>query len=137
MSADHSTDSTPAFKQPIIGPTHPRQDCETIWQHYLTAWTAIPAQQRQQLIQLATTPTFNYTDKLASSTGADALAAHMATFQSQVTGATFRTDRLDLHHLYGRAEYTMLDGSGKELLRGVDFVEFAEDGRLCRVVGFF
>lgn len=135
MSTDQSTTPTAAFTQSTIGPTHPQQ--QTIWQHYLTAWTDQPPQQHNHHIILSTTPHFTYTDKLASSTGTTQLTAHMQQFQSQMSGASFRSDSLVLHHSYGRAEYTMVDSSGKDVLKGTDFIEVADDGRLCKVVGFF
>ena len=136
MAVEPSTDAT-SFGMPVVGPTHSTQHCEQIWQQYCTAWTAIPAQQRQHLIQQATAPHITYTDKLAHITGHAALTKHMEMFQSQAAGASFTTNKLTLHHQCGQAQYTMLDGSGRAVFDGVDFIEFAEDGRLCKVVGFF
>ena len=132
-----AAETATAFGLRIVGPAQPQHLCEQAWQRYCTAWTAIPTQQRQQLLEQSVTPTIHYTDKLTDSTGYDTLTRHIELFQTHATGASFITKQLSLHHRYGRAEYTCVDAGGKAVLDGVDFIEFADDGRICNIVGFY
>ncbi|MFD9737267.1 nuclear transport factor 2 family protein [Umezawaea sp. NPDC059074] len=78
--------------------------------------------------------------------GADGLARHIAGFQEQFPGASLApTSGLDGHHLVGRFSWVMSSPSPIVVdevplghsIPGQDFVEFGEDGKIRRIVGFF
>ena len=125
------------YGEPVIGPTHPRQQCEQLWQQYATAWTAIPATACQQLIEQCLHPSVQYVDKQARVVGWAEVTRRIELFRTKVAGASFRVSALTLHHEYGRGEWAGVDSEGKVWLEGVDFIEFAEDGRICKLVGFY
>jgi hypothetical protein len=89
----------------------------------------------------------SYTDPMTDPVvGVDGLARHILGFTRQFPGATMApTSGLDAHHLVGRFSWLMssptpIVADGVALgtaLPGQDFVEFTEDGRIRRIVGFF
>ena len=78
-----------------------------------------------------------YVDKLAHVTGSESLVRHIEMFQSQLPGASFTITGLAMHHSYCRVDYVCVDGSGKAVLEGTDIMEFAEDGRISKIIGFY
>ena len=48
-----------------------------------------------------------------------------------------RTSALDVHHGRGRYSWELVAPTGAVGVSGVDFVEFADDGRVRRITGFF
>ena len=78
--------------------------------------------------------------------GVDGLTEHILGFTRQFPDVTMApTSGLDAHHLVGRFSWLMssptsIVADGVDLgtaLPGQDFVEFTEDGRIRRIVGFF
>ena len=125
------------FGTPVVGPVHSQQHCEQTIQQYADTWSAIPTQHRQHLMHAALHPSITYSDKLSQARGYEQLAGNIEQFQVRFAGARFVTNKIMLHHQYGRLDYTMVDGQGAHVMDGTDFIEFADDGRLCKIVGFF
>ncbi len=48
-----------------------------------------------------------------------------------------RTSALDVHHGRGRYSWDLVAPTGTVGVSGVDFVEFADDGKVRRITGFF
>lgn len=48
-----------------------------------------------------------------------------------------RTTDLDTHHDHARYRWALVGPDGTKAVEGTDFAEFAADGRLVRIVGFF
>ena len=48
-----------------------------------------------------------------------------------------RTSEVDAHHFVCRFNWQLMRGDGTRGAESVDFVEFAADGKICRVTGFF
>ena len=48
-----------------------------------------------------------------------------------------RASALDAHHDVARFGWRLVLGDGSTALEGIDFVQFAADGRIGRIVGFF
>jgi len=69
--------------------------------------------------------------------GIDGIDALMAAVQSQFPGHTFRrTSGIDAHHGVARYSWDMVGQDGAVALSGLDVAEFADDGRLVRILGF-
>lgn len=91
--------------------------------------------------------TGSYTDPATDPiVGVDALARHIHGFTQQFPDAALApTSAVDTHHLVGRFSWvitspTPMIAGGDDLgteIPGLDFVEFTEDGRIQRIVGFF
>lgn len=114
---------------------------------YAHAWQLHTPEDIRATLDRCWTPTSTYTDPITDPvTGSAELAAVIMDFGSRFTGAALKpTSELDTHHDVGRFTWTMtapepivVDGIyyGTEI-PGLDFLEFAEDGRIARVVGFF
>jgi hypothetical protein len=69
--------------------------------------------------------------------GHQALSAYMADLQRQMPGVHFVTRRFTVHHGRSMAQWHMLDGQARPMGDGVSFCEYADDGRLRRMTGFF
>jgi len=70
--------------------------------------------------------------------GPEGLDATFAAVQALYPGHTFRrVTGVDRHHEVGRYGWEMIDADAAVVLAGTDVVDFAPDGRLTRVVGFF
>jgi hypothetical protein len=91
--------------------------------------------------------TGSYTDPTTDPVvGVDGLTRHILDFVEQFPDVALNpTSGLDAHHTVGRFSWMMSSPTpivvdGVDLgthLPGQDFVEFAEDGRIQRIVGFF
>ena len=105
---------------------------------YFDAWNEIEGDKRRQLIEQAWADECRYVDALADATGHDAIDGNVAAVQEQFRGHRFRrSSGVDAHHDRARFEWELLDATGGTVVVGVDYAEFAEDGRLRVVAGFF
>ena len=125
------------FGLPVLGPVQPREQCEKRWQQYTDAWSAFSASDRERLIHASLSPDIVYATKLAQLSGHKALINFMEEFQQKVPGAKFVNNALNLHNSYGQSEYAMVDATGKQVMEGSDYCEWAEDGRVSKVVSYF
>lgn len=110
---------------------------ETTWATYTAAWQAGADAERQALLARAVGPDCHYADPLVQLQGTQALSAYMQDLQRQVPGVHFATRRFMVHHGRSMAQWHMLDGRAQVVGEGISFGEYAEDGRLRRMTGFF
>ena len=123
---------------PLAQLAHPRDKCEQTWQHYVDAWSSPQPQQRLTHLQQALAPDFSYADKAMHITASyDEFVRHIGQMHEQYTGMHSETQKLYLYHAVGLADHTSVDGQGKVVLNGREYVEFAEDGRINRVQSFY
>ena len=119
---------------------HPLSQCEQMWETYVQAWSTTTNPQRQQLLERCLTPAIHVLGDHSHMVGYDGLQQNIATFQARMgsSGAVMRTCKFRVHHSYGRAQYVCTSGDGSVVLveDGVDFLEFADDGRICKIVAF-
>ena len=113
----------------------PAADHAAVWQAYTDAWQV--GSDRRALFEANLAPNCIYTDPLVQANGYDELDAYMADFHVQVPGGHFVTEQFAEHHGLGLIHWTMRDGAGRQIGGGTSFAEFAEDGRLRRMTGFF
>ena len=104
---------------------------------YTAAWKAASDTERQALLARAVGPDCHYADPLMQVDGTPALSAYMADLQRQVPGVHFETRRFIVHHGRSMAQWHMLDAQEQVIGEGTSFGEYAEDGRLRRMTGFF
>jgi hypothetical protein len=70
--------------------------------------------------------------------GHDGIAALGDIIQAHYAGQRFRrTSTVDAHHGTARYAWALVAPDGSTTLSGLDVAEFAADGTLARVVGFF
>ncbi len=107
---------------------------------YAAAWCEPDEAVRRRLLERAWTDDGTYTDPLAHVAGREALVQHIGVFHQQAPGARIvRASGIDEHHRLLRFGWRILGATQPPLtaLEGCDFGELADDGRLCRIVGFF
>jgi len=105
---------------------------------YGDAWNEPDAAQRAALLEDAWSDHGVYEDPMGRADGRDALVAHIGGFQQQMPG--HRIDMASGVDSYGnlfRFAWVMRDATGNVALEGMDFGEFADDGRIARITGFF
>lgn len=105
---------------------------------YCAAWNVADAGERQALLEKSWAVDGTYTDPRTDLAGRAALFAHIARVQAGRPGSRIEmVGALDLHHSVLRFAWRLVDARGATVVEGVDFGEFAADGRLQRIVGFF
>jgi hypothetical protein len=105
---------------------------------YGAAWNERDESARRKLLEEAWADDAVYCDPTATVTGRDALVEHIAGFHQMFSGA--RVDQasgVDEHDGWLRFAWTMVGADGATIMDGFDCGEFASDGRLHRIVGFF
>jgi hypothetical protein len=112
-------------------------DFESTWATYTAAWKAGSDEQRRALLGRAVQADCHYADPLVQAEGWQALSDYMGDLQRQVPGVHFVTGRFTVHHGRSMAQWRMLDGQARTVGEGVSFGEYAADGRLRRMTGFF
>jgi hypothetical protein len=91
----------------------------------------------QQLLKCVWTDQGIYTDPTVYGEGRDRLNQIIGTFHQRAPGSHFElTSAIDVHHGFVRFGWKLTFGNGTAM-QGIDFGELAEDGRLCKIVGFF
>ena len=105
---------------------------------YCEAWNVAGDAERRALLEKSWTDDGSYTDPRTDLQGRDALAAHIARVQAGRPGSRIvMMSGVDLHHRSLRFAWRLVDAAGNTVVEGIDFGEFAADGRLRRIVGFF
>ena len=107
-------------------------------QAYVDAWSDIDEAKRRELLDAAWADDGVYCDPLATLSGRSALEEHIAGFTERMPGHTIvLTTGVDIHDGFARFGWEMRQPDGAQLTEGMDFVTFAPDGRISRVIGFF
>ncbi|MCK2244530.1 MULTISPECIES: nuclear transport factor 2 family protein [unclassified Crossiella] len=114
---------------------------------YAAAWSGNDAETIAAAFARCWAPAGTYTDTVTDTVvGVEGMVQLILGMRAQYPGFTLRpTSALDTHHNVGRFSWLMTSPEpivaagvdyGREL-PGVDFVEFAPDNRITRIVGFF
>lgn len=105
---------------------------------YVAAWNMVDAPQRAEALARVMTPDAVYCDPSTRAEGIAAIARCIGQVQAAYPGGRIaRTSRLDTHHLCGRFHWQLTWADGRSLPESLDVVEFAPDGRIRSVTGFF
>lgn len=124
----------PAHAQAVSGNGLSRDSTASL---FCAAWNATQAVERDRLLERSFSQHGTYTDPDSHVASRAALSDSIGLVLSRTPGARITCSHAQVHHDTMRMAWVMVDANGKELLRGVDFGEFADDGRLRRIIGFF
>ena len=105
---------------------------------YLAAWNEPDAAKRMALLDKAWADGGVYIDPLSDVKGRDGLSDTIAGFHTQQPGAAIViASGIDQHHNQIRFRWDFIGADGKVAVAGIDVGEFAPDGRLARIIGFW
>ena len=105
---------------------------------YDEAWNASELSERRRLLEEALTDDCELVEPRGRFVGREAIVERLTGFTERFPAARVDiTSKVDEHNGFARYGWTIVDRDGAEVLRGIDVVERATDGRLRRVVMFF
>lgn len=105
---------------------------------YDQAWNTSDASERRRLLGQALTDDCELVEPRGRFPGREAIIDRIDGFTARFPGARVDiTSKVDEHNGFGRYGWRIVDREENELLSGIDLVERATDGRLCRIVMFF
>ncbi len=105
---------------------------------YCAAWNETDAVVRAEILSRVLAPGAIYADPTVRTQGVVELVAHIDQVFRRYPGSTIvRTSNVDSHHSLARFAWKKVLADGTSLPEGIDFVTFADDGRLTSIVGFF
>lgn len=107
------------------------------WEAYTAAWKPESAARRRSLFAQTLRADCEYRDPLVHAVGWDALEAYMQDFHRQVPGGHFVTTSFMAHHGRSIAQWEMRGADAAVLGQGVSYAEYADDGKLRAMNGFF
>lgn len=105
---------------------------------YGAAWLERDPAARLRLLEDAWADDGVYCDPQVLLTGRAALVDHIGAFQASAPGCeiVITSEALE-HHDAAFFRWAMRDAAGADLLLGLDVAVFGDDGRICRLTGFF
>jgi hypothetical protein len=113
-------------------------DITTVVDKHLAGYCEPDAARRTELIAAAWAEDGSLIDPPFDGTGRDGIAAMADAVLTHYAGHTFRrTTDVDTHHQFGRYGWALVGPDGAVAVSGTDYIEFNDDGRLVRIVGFF
>ncbi len=105
---------------------------------YVDAWNEPATDARGQLLAGAMTPDGAYVDPTKKMDSPAAIAEYIGRALAEFPGRRIvRTSAVDAHNSVCRFNWQLVRPDGTRAPESVDFVEFAADGRIRRVTGFF
>ncbi len=110
---------------------------ESIWECYSSAWKATSRDEKIAIFADCLVEDCTYNDPQANTSGWDELAEHMLRFHQQIPGGHFVTKYFMTHSDKSIAQWDMVDASGSVVGTGISYGEYAEDGKLKSMTGFF
>jgi hypothetical protein len=110
---------------------------EEVPRSYCDAWNTDDEDERRRLLEVAWADDGEYVDPAGRFDGRDAVMKMIGGLRAQLGNSqVLATMGFDVHHDWARFGWRVVAEDGKTLLDGIDAVEFAEDGRIKRLVGF-
>jgi hypothetical protein len=110
---------------------------QEIWNSYQAAWANIAPEERERLLRQSVTDDVAFTTPTGEGQGFGTLVAHVAQFQTQFSGAYFKSNKLVSHHGQLLSEWTMFSKDGAEILTAHSYARFNEQGLLTHLAGFW
>lgn len=105
---------------------------------YFDAWNEPQADKRRQILAQVMTDNSTYVDPNTDLDSRDGLVEYIDQVLNKSPGRrVVRTSELDAHHLVCRFNWRLVKADGTQGAESLDVVEFAPDGRIHRVTGFF
>jgi len=113
-------------------------DITTVVDKHLAGYCEPDPSVRAELIAAAWAETGSLIDPPFDGAGRDGIAAMTEVVLTHYAGHTFRrTTEVDTHHQFGRYGWALVAPDGAVAVSGTDYIEFNDEGRLVRIVGFF
>ena len=107
------------------------------WETYTSAWQVPGAEAKALALQASVDAGCVYRDPLTSVEGHAALIDYMIDFHRQVPGGAFKTTSFRAHSARSVATWQMCDAGGSVIGEGISYGEYAADGKLLAMAGFF
>lgn len=109
----------------------------TIDTHLAGYCEAVPAK-RRELLDRVWTPGGQLIDPPMEATGPDGIFELVdALLQHYPQHRFLRTTAVDVHHGFGRYDWSLTGPDGTPAVTGTDIAQFDDNGNLVRIVGFF
>lgn len=116
---------------------HTTSITETVDSH-LEAYALADADRREALVAANWNAAGELTDPPMTGRGLAEISALADIVLTHYAGHRFeRTTTVDAHHGFARYGWNLVAPDGAIAVSGTDFVEFDENGKLLRIVGFF
>ena len=113
------------------------KELQQLWEMYQHAWAPVSDGERAELLRKSVAEEVVFTSPAGEGEGLPSLQRHVAEFQQQFPGASFRTDSIVQHHGQMLAAWVMLSDAGAELLQGNSYARWNEQGLLMQLSGFW
>ena len=107
------------------------------WEAYAAAWQLPDAEGKARALRATVDPGCVYRDPLTNAEGHAALIDYMIGFHQQVPGGYFKTTSFRAHGARSVAVWNMCDAGGAVIGDGISYGEYAADGKLLAICGFF
>ena len=105
---------------------------------HLEAYALADADRRDTLVAASWSADGELTDPPLAGRGHAEISALADVVLTHYAGHRFeRTTDVDAHHSFARYGWNLVAPDGSVAVSGTDFVEFDDDGKLLRIVGFF
>ncbi len=110
---------------------------ERRWDAYLAAYGPIATEERERLLKQRVSDAVVFTNPGGEGRNRDGLIAHIEDFQKKMPGASFKTDKVFVHHGELLAIWSMYKSDDTKVATGYNFVRPDEEGRFSYMAGFF
>ncbi len=105
---------------------------------YGSAWDESDDGARAAILEKCWAPDGVYSDPSARVEGREALVAHIGGFRQQFAGHRIETaSGVDAHGNNARFAWRMVGPDHNQVMEGIDFVRFTDDGLISEITGFF
>jgi hypothetical protein len=123
---------------PVAAPSIGAEQAQRCIDAYIDAWNEPQADKRRQILAQAMTEDGAYADPAKKTDSrADLVECIGDALEKDPGRRIVRTSEVDAHNLVCRFNWRSVKADGTQAPESVDFIEFATDGRIRRVTGFF
>ena len=113
-------------------------DHKSLIDRYFAAWNEPDAGRRRALLEQTFTADGRYVDPAAGAESPAGIAEMMGAVQQRFPGMGLAlAGDIDAHNGQARFSWTLGKAGEEPIVRGIDVIEVAADGRLKSVTGFF
>lgn len=128
----------PSKPPPLVAPGIGVEPARRCVDAYIDAWNEPAAERRRQILAQVMTDDAAYADPAKQMDSRAGLVECIGAALDKDPGRRIvRTSEVDAHNLVCRFNWRLVKADGTHGPESVDFVEFARDGRIRRVTGFF
>jgi hypothetical protein len=103
---------------------------------YLSAWSAIPDDERAKRLRESLSESIVFTNPLQTRRGLSEVATHLQGFQQRSPGGSFRMNEMLGWESHGMATWQLVDAQGKPGFFGYDVLAFDGQGRIESILLF-